>query len=222
MNPNRLGIFFIVFALIISAFLTFLVYRQQKNKSMDEAKKIVNVLVAAKNLPRGMKLKEGDISWKPWPRHSLSPLFIEEGTRNKADFIGAIVRLPITIGQPITDSVLIAKENVSPLTSMLEPGMRAFSIEINLDAALAGLLVPGDRVDIILTYAVTLSGGNKDYISTTLMHGISVLAIDQEITPMVTTDSKSTSKLVGNKKHVTLLVTPQQAEMLAQINVLEC
>lgn len=111
--------------------------------------------------------------------------------------------------------MLIAKENVSPLGGILGPGMRAFTIEVSMDSALAGLVVPGDVVDVILTHTVSKAGEvNKEYVSKTILYGLSVLAVDQEMT-IVSADSKSAKKPQTNKKNVTLEVTPQQAEILA-------
>lgn len=214
---NRLGIIFIFSALIIAAILTGLMYKHQKNKPVvsDQQTK-VNVLVAAKNLQRGTALTDQDVSWQPWPNYVVSPTYIVEGVRKKETLIGSILKEPVFAGQPITDHLLIAKENLSPLAGELDPGMRAFTIDVSIASALGGLLKPGDTVDVILSYTLNRSGGaEKKVITATLLHGINVLGVDQEISSG-TAGTKSTGKVgSANTKNVTLEVTPKQAEILA-------
>lgn len=211
---NRLGIIFILSALIVSTVLTLWIYKNQKGKQKTVVEQSnVQILVAAKNLTTGMKLKSSDITWQPWPRNLLSPTFIVHGIRDKKDFEGAVIRSPVSRGQPITDELVIAKGSLSPLTSELRPGMRAFAVNIDLASAIAGLIKPGDRVDIILTYIKGGGGGlEKHFISTTILSNLMVLAVDQELSPVATEKERGR---ISTTKHVTLEVTPEQVQILA-------
>lgn len=208
---NRSGITVILIALFFSVLLTGLVFKfqKQKNKPQQEAT-YTRILAATKNLNRGDVLTNTDIQWQAWPRTGMSSQFIIEKTRKIDDVVGAIVRTPINSGQPITDNMIVQKGNISPLASILKPGMRAFTIEVTKDSGGGGLILPGDTVDVLLTYAsIKAETREKEYTGKTILKNISIMAVDQNIT------STAVSSKDPSVKTVTLEVTPKQAEILA-------
>ncbi len=213
---NRLGILFVAGALIISAILVLLVYQYQKGKTPPPQEKTSEfILVTTRDVLKGEVLHDEDVTWAEHPIKTLPAFSIIQGVRSKEDFIGAMTKMPIASGQAITENMLLAKGSLSPLASLLKPGMRAYTLDIGLASALAGLIEPGDTVDIILTYTQnvsTASGGvDKEYASKTILTGLTVIAVDQALST-ADIDSKH---LRDDSKHITLEVTPHQAEILA-------
>jgi pilus assembly protein CpaB len=95
---------------------------------------------------------------------------------------------------------------------VLEPGKRAVSVSINATTGIAGLVFPGDRVDLILTHNIPEEEGGKKKMrraSETVLKNIRVLAVDQ------TVDDQTGEPEVA--KTTTLEVTPKQAEIIAVV-----
>jgi pilus assembly protein CpaB len=91
------------------------------------------------------------------------------------------------------------------LSDALGSGMRAVSLRSNDVAGVAGFVLPGDRVDVLLTRE--MAGGKMDAVSQVLAENIRVLGIDQS-------DNNEATKPVVSKA-VTVEVTPDQAEAIS-------
>ena len=161
-------------------------------------------------------VREKLLRWQTWPNDGLSPEYIvqgEDGTSDKsADFSGWAVRRGIATGEPITRHRLLEPGAAGFLAGALSPGMRATSISVNAETGAAGFILPGDRVDVMLTQQISQTRGdlgvNRDkIISEIVISNVRVLAIDQDFNDI---DEQTR---VG--KTVTLELTPKQAESLA-------
>jgi pilus assembly protein CpaB len=96
------------------------------------------------------------------------------------------------------------------LAAVLPKGKRAITIPISEVAALSGLVLPGDRVDLILTYSVDAEAA-AIRASETVLTNIRVLALDQRLGPVQPSEEDKKSPVAET---ATLEVTPEQAEML--------
>jgi pilus assembly protein CpaB len=214
---NRLGITFIFIALIISLLVTGLVYKYEKQKHRKEVEEVsrIQVLVATKPLSRGETVDSSDVRWQVWPKAAVSPQFLIHGSRKIEDITGSLVRVPIDAGQPFTDALIVSKSHMSPLASIIRPDMRAFTIEMDKGNAVAGLLLPGDIVDVVVTYA-TMNSTTRDraFVGGTILKNILVVGVDQDISSSGS-GGGSSSKSNNTTKSITLEVTPKQAEFLA-------
>lgn len=174
------------------------------------------VLVAAKDLSLGDITKGSDFRWQTWPADSLTPAFItkDEGNAGMTAVTGAVVRSPITLGEPITKQKLVKAGDGGVLAAILPTGMRAISTRIKEETSAGRLILPNDRVDVILTRRLRANATSQDeFVSDTLFHNIRVLAIGQQI------ESKEGKKAAeGSANTATLELTPRQAEILAQAN----
>lgn len=131
----------------------------------------------------------------------------------KADFIGSVVREAILAGEPILPRKIVRAGDSGYLAAYLEPGMRAMAIRVTVETAAGGFILPGDRVDVVLTRQTglnNLGGANQEskFASSTVMRNIKVLAIDQ------TTEAGENEKTVVGAT-ATLEVGPADAEALA-------
>lgn len=103
----------------------------------------------------------------------------------KADYVGSVVREPILAGEPIVMRKIVRAGDSGYMAAYLEPGMRAMAIRVTVETAAGGFILPGDRVDVVMTRAS--NPGNQDapagdrakFTSATVMQNIKVLAIDQ-------------------------------------------
>jgi pilus assembly protein CpaB len=171
----------------------------------------VRVLVAARDLELGVRVTPGDLTWREWPDGGISPLFVTDRDDSQAieSHAGAIVRDALVQGEPITARKLVAAGDGSFMAALLEPGMRAVATEIEAETAAGGFILPGDRVDVIVTFETdTVGGGSRTRMSRTILQNVRVLAIDQS--PSRDEDDQAQ---IGST--ATLELSPYQAELLA-------
>ena len=132
----------------------------------------------------------------------------------KADYVGSVVREPILAGEPIIGRKIVRAGDSGYMAAYLEPGMRAMAIRVTVETAAGGFILPGDRVDVLLTRETNLSnvgtqeGERSKFASSTVMQNIKVLAIDQS-----TRAGDDEQAVVGAT--ATLEVGPRDAEALA-------
>jgi pilus assembly protein CpaB len=132
----------------------------------------------------------------------------------KADYVGSVVREPILAGEPIVMRKIVRAGDSGYMAAYLEPGMRAMAIRVTVETAAGGFILPGDRVDVVLTRETTLGnlgateGERSKFTSATVMQNIKVLAIDQS-----TRAGDDAQTVIGAT--ATLEVSPNDAEALA-------
>ena len=164
------------------------------------------VLVAVEPMSAGRFVKPEDLRWQPWPVNNVAEAYIELGELTVDDFIGSVVRTGVAEGEPITLNRVVKPGDRGFLAAVLIPGMRAISVPVDETSGIAGLVFPGDRVDVILTHSVrqdTAQGVQVRRASETVLTDVRVLAIDQMV-------EQSAGPVLANT--ATLEVTPEQAE----------
>lgn len=169
--------------------------------------RMIEILVAATELPLGQALNEKALRWQSWPADAVNPGFITRAAQPNAleAMNGMMVRNPFVIGEPIREDKLSRGSNL--LASLLAPGKRAVAIRISAESTAGGFILPNDRVDVIQT-GNRPAEGQKENVSRTLLSNIRVLAVDQNITEI-----KGKGVAIG--KTATLELTPAQAEIIA-------
>lgn len=193
---------------------------QMRAQVQDERQKIpptiptVKVLVAKSDLQVGTQIGRESLHWQTWPQESVAPTYVVEGAKltdagkseekrlTIEDFIGAVVRLPIAAGQPLTPGLVARAGDRGFLAAVLQPGMRAMSIGVSQVSGISGFILPGDRVDIL--WDVKKSSKGQPFTQT-LMRDIRVIAIDQKTQASGATPAKT----------ITLELTPVQVEALS-------
>lgn len=144
----------------------------------------VDVLVSVRDMQVGETLSFSDLAWTGWPEETVNPNQITRDLRPDAieEFSGQIVRIPIFEMEPILPQKTVARGDTGIMAALISPGMRAVALEISVESASGGFILPEDRVDIILTHEieVTTQAGSEDFIqSAVLLENVRVLAIDQ-------------------------------------------
>ncbi len=169
-----------------------------------------NVLVATADLPAGSFIKAEHVRWQSWPEDALNNTYLIEGIAKPDDVVGSVVRRGIVTGEPVTSGRIVRPGDRGFLAAVLQPGMRAVAIGVNPTSGVAGLVFPGDRVDIILTQSIPIAGTEPRLASETVLENVRVLAIDQIL------NDQSGEPTLG--KNATIEVTPKQAEMVAVVS----
>ncbi len=170
----------------------------------------VRVLVAGGELKIGSRIGPSDLVWRDWPDGGISPQFITDRDNPDAaeTYADAIVRDTIAAGEPIVARKIVLAGDASFMAAILDPGTRAVSTEITAETAAGGFILPGDRVDVIVTYEIESNGGGSVSTSRTVLQDVRVLAIDQQ-------PARSEDAQVQVGSTATLELMPQEAEKLA-------
>ena len=158
-------------------------------------------VVAAKDLAVGTVITEADIRVIDWPGNAVPPGLISV----PQEAIGRGVLTGVRLNEPFLDSKLAPRGTGGGLSILIAEGQRALSIRVDDVVGVAGFVVPGTRVDVLLTME---SEATSEPQSRAILQNIQTLAAGQTI--QVDVEGKPQQVPV-----VTLLVTPEQAETLA-------
>src|SRR5215470_10405067 len=171
------------------------------------------VLVAKGNIPAGFFLRPENLRWERWPENGLAPSYVVDTKRKLEDYVGAVVRVGLSDGEPITDTRVVRPGERGFLAAVLTPGFRAITVNVTPSSGLAGLVFPGDRIDLVASFKVEFQGKQDGashpprFASETVESNLRVLAVDQRV------DDQNKDVVVA--KTATLEVTPKQAEIIA-------
>lgn len=189
----------IILALAFAGVASGLTYIYLKSESAERGLEVEPVVVATKDLTFGENLEPDDLKVAMFPRGSVP----KGSYAAKDSLLGQVTKVFLMENEPILDSKLSSKGG--GLSLLIEPTKRASSIEVDKVSGVSGFILPGDRVDVILT--VKRPGSSADAIAKTILQNIEVLAAGEK------TQQK------GNKvitvQAVTLLVDPEGAQDLA-------
>jgi len=169
------------------------------------APEVVQVLVAARDIPAAGRVAAEDFSWVSWPQDVVPPNFMTRDTHPEAleTLEGAVARATFTQGEPILPGKLIHPGDAGFMAAVIDPGMRAVAVPISAESSAGGFILPNDRVDVLVTAESEALG----YTSELMVENVRVLAIDQ------TYVEDGDSVVLGST--ATLELTPHQAQAVA-------
>lgn len=166
----------------------------------------VAVVVATRDITPGEELTEKDLAIESAPVSKLPA-----GTINQiAAVTGRVVESRIVKGQMLLETLLTPPETHSGLQALVPQGLRALTLEINEFSGVAGHLVPGCRIDIIATLQ---DQQTQEYFTKTIAQAIPVTAVGRRL------NTGEPSEVGGVARSVTLVVSPQQAELIQLTSV---
>jgi pilus assembly protein CpaB len=201
MNQRLLSV--LAFAFIVSAGASLLLYRLLASHVTSQAPPTASKLIlASRVLEPGALVREGDLHLGD--RTGPAP---EGALLKKEEIVGRGVISTIFANEPFIESRLAPKGGGAGLAALIPNGMRAVAIRVNEIVGVAGFVVPGMRVDVLVSGNPpgNTAGGS---VTKTLLQYVEVLSAGQNF--QKDTEGKPVSVQVVN-----LLVTPEQAEMLS-------
>jgi pilus assembly protein CpaB len=191
-------------AIVVGLFLSTYVYRAFKNATAVKPIIAQHIVVAAIPLQLGMRVDANNLRLIPWPSNEpVSGMFTRiEDCANRA------LITPVAENEPILESKLAATQSGAGLPATIPEGMRALSVAVNEVVGVAGFVIPGTMVDVLVTgrIAGTTHGGDEN-ITRTILENVKVLAAGQKIEQ----DREGKPQTVPV---ITLLVTPDDAARL--------
>jgi pilus assembly protein CpaB len=173
----------------------------------------VVVLTAAKPVRAGTLLKPEDIGTREITQGEAGDDATLESPDARRALAGAMVRGSFSVGDIIRAKDVMRPGDHGFLAAVLGPGMRAVSIGVDTVSGTAGLIWPGDRIDVILTQAIGDSAVplGRRLAAETVLSGARVIAIDQQLVQGVAPDGAGDNKA----RTVTLEVTSAEAERVS-------
>jgi pilus assembly protein CpaB len=180
-----------------------------------------SILVANRSITTGTLLTVSDMRWKELAANQSPPSDgMLRGQVSEQDFVGSVSRRGFTAGEPLIESDLVKPNQGGFLAAVLAPAMRAVSVTVGAAESVAGLVAPGDRVDVILTqtFDISLAAVPHKSVGETVLHDVRVIAVDQALSGAIQSKQQPAPNSSGAEgripRTVTLEVTEQQAEKL--------
>lgn len=202
--------------LIVGAILLALIVRTVVSKTSESARPVdtVKIRVSAADLPQGLLLRDDDLHWQAVPAGKVPAGAIVADAPNAIEIKGALLRHPVTAGTVFHAEDVILPSAPGFLAATLKPDMRAVSVAVDDVSGNAGLIEPGDYVDLLLTQMLEHQneGAGRSVASETVVEHVRVLASGSEIIRPKTGDANDTRQ---RARTVTLEVTPRMSEVIA-------
>jgi pilus assembly protein CpaB len=200
MNRTRMVVF-AFFALALSGLVAYYAYRMLSNRLAPPTEETVQIVVAAEKLTLGNRLTDPQLRVANWPKANLP----EGHFSDPKDIVGRGVIVPMSPNEPVLDAKLASKEAGAGLGSAIPEGMRAVAVRVNDIIGVAGFVVPGSHVDVIIIGTPGASGATTSKI---FLENVQILAAGQNV-------ERDVNGKPQNSQVVTMLVTPQDAQKLA-------
>lgn len=202
MNRKRLLLIGIA-SLILAGIVTVAASRRLRQVGISNQPVFTQVVVAASDMSPGSRIAPSDVRLANYPDS-----YLPEGTfRGMADVVGRGVIVPIRKNELVLANKLAAAQAGSGLPSLIPNGKRALSVQVNEVIDVAGFVVPGAHVDVLLT-GRPMTQGTQDVMTTTVLENVEVLAAGQEWHKNPESGKPQAAAVI------TLLVTPEEAQRL--------
>ena len=187
-------------ALVLAVVVTFGAYRLVRER-LKPPENMVTVVVVNQEVKIGARLTAMDVRTTEWPKSVV----LEGLFHDPMEVVGRGVMIPLKANEPVLESKLAPKEAGAGIQITIPEGMRAVSVRVNDVIGVAGFVVPGSRVDVILVGSLN---GPSDS-ATTILENVQVLAAG--------TDVNRDAEGPKPAPVVTLLLTPEDSEKLALV-----
>jgi len=177
-----------------------------RNSSSQAKIDTVPIYVALHNINLGDPIDAAMVSLQEWPKDK-----VPRGVISKwEDLEGRRPRTAIIEGEPLLEGKLLAPGQIADPISSIKKGMRLKTIAVDAEKSAAGLLRPGDRVDVQLFVKKDQRTGIETAKSKVILQNIRVFAVDQAVQRSADGgEEKSIAKTVS------LMLTPEQASKLS-------
>ena len=222
----------IVLALAVAGVSTYLIQTFSGELNVEELQKEaqkpkIKVLIAAREIRPGETITPDALAWQAWVEDSINKQFVviendEQAADRTEDFNGAVARYLISEGEPILAAKIFKREKSGFMAGLLKSGMRAVTFSVSPQSASGGFILPGDRIDVLLTHDKLRQvlkkrlGGKPappdepplllSQTTETILRDVLVLAVN-EVVDVVEGNSVKTNA-------ITLELTAKQAELM--------
>lgn len=206
MNRKKLLVALVVAGItgLAASMLTFNYLKRPLPAVAAEQTPTGTVVVAAAQIPLGTFLTEGHVKTVPWTTGALPDGYFA----TEKDVVGHGLIVDVAANEPILSSKLAPEGAGGGLPVVIPEGKRAVSVKVDEVVGVAGFVLPGTRVDVLVTLNPETEGDSQKPATTRLiLQNVQVLASGQKIEK----DEEGKPQTVTV---ITLLVTPEESEKL--------
>jgi len=184
---------------------------QAKAAAVELSQKVA-IITAARVIHAGSLLRPEDLASREVPRREIGPDATLDTPEARRDLSGAMVRRGFGLGDLIRLADVMHPGDHGFLAAVLLPGMRALTVGVDAITGTAGLIWPGDRVDLILTIVLPDNAAAPGHrvAAETVLTDVRVIAIDQQLVQGASPGSSEQPA-----RTVTLEVDRDQAERVS-------
>jgi pilus assembly protein CpaB len=204
MNKRFVGV--LIFAAVVALAMSALLYRVLVNRPQQSAAvpaATTKIAVAAKDLDVGQVIKEDDVKLADW----TGPV-PDGSTNHPQELLGRGVITPIMSKEPVIEKRLAPKGAGGGFSVLIPPGLRAVPLRVNEVAGVAGFVVAGMHVDVLISGNSPGGDSRMGTVTKTLLQDVTVLSAGQDFKK----DPEGKPVVV---QVITVLATPEQAEILS-------
>ena len=195
------ALFGLLAVFIAQTWLTNQAERMKAREAKPQQTVTQTIVVASKPLRFGMEVQRAYLREMPWPEGSLPA-----GAFGKIDAVLSegkrVVLAPIEVNEPVLAVKITGPGQRATLSALVQPGMKAVTIRVNDVEGVGGFVLPGDRVDVVMTRQLDKGAASNEVV----LQNVRVLAIDQ------LADTRSDKPAIA--KAVTLEVDTRDAQKL--------
>ena len=203
MNRRSRHLMVLAIAVMTASVASFGVYRAVENMPARQVSAPQPVVVAKRSMAIGTQLSENDVKVIAWPADSPVPGAI--GSVKEVVHRGLLTA--VLLNEPITSNKLASADTGAGLPPAIPPGKRAISVRVNDVICVAGFVVPGSRVDLVVTIR-----RQNDSMTRTVASNVQVLTSG---TRQEQEKPGPDGKAAPASAVVTLMVAPEDAERIA-------
>jgi pilus assembly protein CpaB len=206
MNRQLRTVLVLCVALAAAAVASYAVYRALQRAARPAPVAMTTTVIAAREVPAGTMLTADDVKVVAWPANSVVP-----ATFRGSDEVAGRGTIDILhVSEPIVETKLAARGSGAGLPPTIPQGLRAISIKVNEVIGVAGFVVPGSHVDVL----VTLANKTSDKEASTTRMVVSNVQVLTAGTRFDQDKAQEDGKPIPSTV-VTLQVTPDDAERIA-------
>ncbi|MEN9684053.1 MAG: hypothetical protein RLZZ427_1804 [Pseudomonadota bacterium] len=137
-------------AIVLTAGALALVFTPPKPAAVVAQERTAVIMVAARPVLAGSRIEKADIGWQEINRAVVPAGAIERGGNGAIDVVGAIALRNLAAGEAVSDTAYAKAPAAVTLAASLNPGWRAVTITADVAHTAAGMLLPNDRIDLLL------------------------------------------------------------------------
>jgi pilus assembly protein CpaB len=188
-------------AVLVALVITAIFYQITVGRKSATAEVATKTLVVARaELPLGSVISESDVTVIDFPVQA----YPQGGFESIEDVVDRSLTQPILANEPITLARTTEKGAGFGLAPTIPEGYRAVAIAVNQVSGVSGFVLPGSKVDVLLT---AVPRGGEDRLTTTVLENVTVLSTGTKQQP-------SPNGQPENVPVVNMLLTPEDAELL--------
>ena len=164
------------------------------------------IFVAMTDIEYGEEVNPQNVKLEEWPKDKIP----EDAIRKLENVEERKTRTKIYAGEPIVEVKLLSKNaSEQGATALIPPGYRVVSVKVNAVSGGSALIMPNDRVDVLVHLLANPGRGLKQTATKTILQDVRVFAVDANYR-----HDPEEGETAGPAKTISLLVTPSQAELV--------